>query len=639
MRKMLAGLHGHTRRQVRRLWLQYGILWSGAVITGLVAVLYARLIDYGFELFRDMQGDYRLFPLVLMPAVGALCVWATRRYFPGSEGSGIPQVIASLGEQGERTTRLAAALLTLRIVAGKIALSFLAILGGFTIGREGPTVQVGAALMYNMRRFYPRPSAILEKRLILAGAAAGLAAAFNTPLAGIVFAIEELSRSFEQRASGVVITTIIFAGVVALGLTGNYTYFGTLTASVDSARNVIVSVILCGLLMGGAGGFFCWLLLNMPKWIPSPLLELRARRPVAFGALCGLAVAVIGIAAGGATYGSGYAEARGLLTGQQELSGMYPLAKMASMVGSYLPGMPGGIFAPSLSIGAGFGNLLHMLFGDISPQILIALAMVGYLAAVTQSPITSFVIVMEMVNGHALVISLMATALLASRVSRFFAPPLYEALSERYAHAHHASQPPPQQAQAAHAAHAAAPVAEPEPVHAHVTAAAVVPQSALQTTAVVPQVEPQAATTVAAPAEEVPKEAWTSTPPMQEPQDAPAQEAAAAPVEALPAQALNALPEEAQPVAAEAQVATPAAAPRPRQRRKHGVQAPVGKAQEAAPDSEPEVEAQSAPLQAVEPQPQVVESPLPAAPEQGESDTPAQPRRAKRVYRQGDLFD
>jgi H+/Cl- antiporter ClcA len=78
-----------------------------------------------------------------------------------------------------------------------------------------------------------------------------------------------------------------------------------------------------------------------------------------------------------------------------------------------------------------------MLFSQMQLPMLIALGMVGYLAAVTQSPITAFVIVIEMINGHALVISLMATALIASRVSRFFAPPLYEALSERYAPRHH----------------------------------------------------------------------------------------------------------------------------------------------------------------------------------------------------------
>jgi len=437
MMRMLAGLHGHTLRRLRRLWLQYGILWTGAVMVGLVAVMYAWLIDFGFAMFRTMQRGHEWLPLILTPAMSVLCVWLTRRFFQGAEGSGIPQVIASLGEEGELHAKRAPKLLSLKILAGKIGVSFLGILGGFTIGREGPTVQVGAALMFNMRRFYPRPSALLEKRLILAGAAAGLSAAFNTPLAGIVFAIEELSRNFEQRASGIVITTIIFAGVVALGLNGNYTYFGTINAGNDSARELIVAVVVSGVLMGVAGGVFCWLLLNTHRWIPAPLRTLRAERPVMFGALCGLIVAIVGVCAGGVTFGSGYAEAKGLLTDQTQLSAWYPLAKMASMVGSYLPGIPGGIFAPSLSIGAGFGNLLHMVFEHTSLSMLIALAMVGYLAAVTQSPITAFVIVMEMINGHALVISLMATALLASRVSRFFAPPLYEALSARYAPPHH----------------------------------------------------------------------------------------------------------------------------------------------------------------------------------------------------------
>jgi H+/Cl- antiporter ClcA len=193
-----------------------------------------------------------------------------------------------------------------------------------------------------------------------------------------------------------------------------------------------VAVVITGIVTGIAGGVFGWLLLNTERWIPAPLLSLNRERPVAFAALCGLAIAVIGLVSGGTTFGSGYAEARGLLYGTEHLSVFYPLLKMASMIGSYLPGIPGGIFAPSLSIGAGFGNVLHMAFSDMQLPMLIALAMVGYLAAVTQSPITSFVIVMEMINGHALVISLMATALISSRISSVFAPPLYEALANRY---------------------------------------------------------------------------------------------------------------------------------------------------------------------------------------------------------------
>jgi H+/Cl- antiporter ClcA len=424
----------------RRLWLHYGVFWLGAIATGLVAVLYAQLIDVGYDTFLRYATLYWWLPLIVTPAIGATGVWLTRRFFPGAEGSGIPQVIATLHDNGV----LGARLLSIRILIGKIAVSFLSILGGFTIGREGPTIHVGAALMFSLRRFYPqRFRAIrgleLERRLALAGAAAGLSAAFNAPLAGVVFAIEELTRSFEQRTSGVLITAIIFAGVVSLGLQGNYTYFGTINVGGHFPDLLAVAVLLIGAVSGVAGGVFCWLLLNTSRWMPAHITTLRARRPVAFGAACGLIVAVIGVASGGHTFGSGYAEARAMLEGRAQLGATYPLLKMASMVGSYLPGAPGGLFAPSLAIGAGIGNALHLIFGQMELPMLIALGMVGYLAAVTQSPITSFVIVIEMINGHALVISLMATALISSQVSKMFAPALYEALSERYRSATDAS--------------------------------------------------------------------------------------------------------------------------------------------------------------------------------------------------------
>jgi H+/Cl- antiporter ClcA len=420
----------------RRLWLHYGVFWLGAIAVGLIAVLYAQLIDFGYNAFLRYAAQYRWLPLVLTPAVSAACVWITLRFFPGSEGSGIPQVIASLHGSDELGQRL----LTIRILVGKILVSFLAILGGLTIGREGPTIHVGAALMFNLRAFYPKRfrairGGVLERRLALAGAAAGLSAAFNAPLAGVVFAIEELTRSFEQRTSGVLITAIIFAGVVSLGIQGNYTYFGTIEVGAHFPDLLALAVVLIGIVAGVAGGIFCWLLLNTRRWMPSTLIAWRARRPVAFGAGCGLLIAVIGVLSGGHTFGSGYAEARAMLEGRAHLTVLYPVFKMASMVGSYLPGAPGGLFAPSLAIGAGIGNAVHLLFSQLQLPMLIALGMVGYLAAVTQSPITAFVIVIEMIDGHALVISLMATALIASRVSRLFAPPLYEGLSERYSSA------------------------------------------------------------------------------------------------------------------------------------------------------------------------------------------------------------
>lgn len=417
----------------RRLWLHYGVFWLGAIATGLIAVFYARLIDFGYATFLRITEMYWWLPLVLTPAVAAAGVYLTQRWFRGAEGSGIPQVIAMLEADREIGPRL----LNVRILVGKIAISFLSILGGLTIGREGPTIHVGAALMFSLRRFYPTRlqrmgGTSLERRLALAGAAAGLSAAFNAPLAGVVFAIEELTRSFEQRTSGVLITAIIFAGVVSLGLQGNYVYFGSIDVGSHLPNLLAASVVVIGLLAGILGGVFCWLLLNTRRWMPDRLLAWRGHHPVLFGAVCGLIIAVIGVVTANHTFGSGYAEARGMLEGRVALGPEYPLLKMVSMIGSYLPGAPGGLFAPSLAIGAGIGNAVHLVFGQMQLPMLVALGMVGYLAAVTQSPITAFIIVIEMINGHALVISLMATALISSRVSRFFAPPLYEALAHRY---------------------------------------------------------------------------------------------------------------------------------------------------------------------------------------------------------------
>src|SRR5262249_25093755 len=144
-----------------------------------------------------------------------------QQVFPGSGGSGIPQAIAA---RHLRNPDGRARLLSLRLAAGKILLTLLGLASGASIGREGPTVQVGAAIMLAAGRIGRMPA---ERGLILAGAAAGVAAAFNTPLAGIVFAIEEMGRAFEQRNAGLVLIAVILAGIASLGLVGNYSYFGS----------------------------------------------------------------------------------------------------------------------------------------------------------------------------------------------------------------------------------------------------------------------------------------------------------------------------------------------------------------------------------------------------------------------------
>ena len=417
------------RSRLRRLFLQFGLPWGAALLVGLVAVLYAQWSTGAYNIFLGWIAPRPWLAFLITPALTVLAVFATRLWFSGSEGSGIPQVIAALHAPRDET--LMPRLFGLRVIAGKLVVSLLGFLGGMTIGREGPTVHIGAAIMAETRRFYPHRSPKLERQLLLAGAAAGLSAAFNTPLAGIIFTIEELARDFESHTNGTMITAVVFSGLTSLALAGNYLYFGQINVpqsfGIDFVLPVVLAAIVCGLL----GAAFNWALLHWEVWMPKPLQAWRANRPLRYALVVGLAIAALGVATGGDTWGSGYEQARHLLEGAAPLSPGYAVTKWTAMVISYMAGIPGGLFSPSLSIGAGLAQWIHAAFAWAPLPALIALCMTGYLAAVTQSPLTSFVIVMEMTNGTGLIIPMMATALLAARISGVFTPPLYEALAKK----------------------------------------------------------------------------------------------------------------------------------------------------------------------------------------------------------------
>jgi len=416
--------------QSRRLFLQVGLPWGAALLVGLVSVYYADLSTDASNAFLRLIAGRSWLALVITPALTVLSLFLTKRWFTGSEGSGIPQVIAALHAPSTGDDTLMRRLFGVRVIVGKIAVSLVGLLGGLTIGREGPTVHIGAAIMAEVRRFYPRRDPQLERGLLLAGAAAGLSAAFNTPLAGIIFAIEELARDFESRTNGIMITAVVFSGLTSLAFAGNYLYFGQINVPENLGGAFVLPVILSAALCGLAGSAFNLALLRWREWMPEWLKTLRARKPLLYALVLGLVVAALGVATHGETWGSGYDQARHLLTGTAPLSEGYAITKWGAMVVTYMAGIPGGLFSPSLSIGAGLAQWVHAAFSWAPMAAVIALCMTGYLAAVTQSPITSFVIVIEMTNGTGMVIPMMATALVAARISGFFTPPLYEALAE-----------------------------------------------------------------------------------------------------------------------------------------------------------------------------------------------------------------
>jgi H+/Cl- antiporter ClcA len=416
-----------------RAWVDRAVVLAYAALTGGVVVGFTMLAEtasHGFEMVRGLGALGPWLPLLWTPALTVAVLWCTRRFAPGAGGSGIPQVVLALDDNLDETRR--SWLVSLKLSLQKIALVSGGLFAGLSIGREGPTVQVGAGVMQHARRWLSPGSGIDAHDLMVAGAAAGIAAAFNTPLGGVIFALEQLTRRRNLSHSALMISSIVLAGLVAVAVFGNNTYFGVLRVQ-QLDWSLLGPGLLVALLAGLAGGLFSRLIVASARGLPDRFSRWRIAYPLRFAAGCALAVAVIGIVSGGATSGAGYVPTRALLEGQgmAELPAVYTLLKFCATWLSAWSGVPGGVFAPSLAIGAGIGNDVALVFG-LSREAaipLIALGMVGFLAATTQGPITAFIIVMEMVAGHAMVLSLMATALLASGVARLLTRPMYAELA------------------------------------------------------------------------------------------------------------------------------------------------------------------------------------------------------------------
>lgn len=411
-------------------WKRQLVFWSGAISVALAAIALAVAAEWANGIFHKLLAISPYLPLLITPAGLALIVITTQKFFPESNGSGIPQTIASLDpkESGSIRERV----LSLRVSTGKFILTVMGLLFGASVGREGPTVQIGASIMHNIGKLARFPKHDLEKGLILAGAAAGVAAAFNTPLAGIVFAIEEMSRSFEEHNSSTILMTVIIAGITSLALLGNYSYFGRTDETLALGKEWVV-VLVCGVVCGLLGGAFSRFLIEVNKGLAGSMGDFMRARPVAFAAACGLILALIGLASNNSSYGSGYSEAKSLFDGNATLPEGFGVLKIAATLVSYVSGIPGGIMAPTLSAGAGLGANLALFFTNTPAGAIIVLGMVAYFAGVTQAPITAFVIVMEMTDNHEMLLPLMAVAFIAKICSRLICPtPLFHTMAQNF---------------------------------------------------------------------------------------------------------------------------------------------------------------------------------------------------------------
>ncbi|MGE3974961.1 MAG: chloride channel protein [Bdellovibrionales bacterium] len=405
-------------------------LWTSAFMAALISVVYAKLFHLAERGFHQILEVSPYAVLLLSPAFFVLAWLIVRKYSPEAAGSGIPQIMAAneieyVGAHRAVVNRL----LSLKAAVVKIISSLLCVLGGGAIGREGPTLQISTSVFHffgqQVRRFTPHTG---EHTWVVAGAAAGLASAFNTPLGGIVYAIEELGLVHFHKIRTALISGVIVSGLVAQWALGSYLYLG-FPALKTVGFSMLPVAILNGAITGVLGAAFGRLLLF---FLNKRLALKKTSHLTVLTILCGLIVASFSIVDTRSS-GTGINVITGFLFQKDEPNlSLIALRYIGTMV-SYLSGAAGGIFSPSLAIGATIGSYLAKFIATDHANLMILLGMIGFLTGVTRTPFTSFILVLEMTDRHSAIFPMMLTALSAQWFSHLIdRRSFYEHVKEKY---------------------------------------------------------------------------------------------------------------------------------------------------------------------------------------------------------------
>jgi len=398
-----------------------------AIAVGIFAVVFALSCSYAFKLFQHIYPSLGYWILLVIPTAFLLIVYLIKNYFPEAEGSGMPQAIA-LGHSDD-LQKLSRFFVT-RTIISKYIFIVLATFFGAAVGREGPTVQIGAAIMNLGRRNLTLQQ---QKTILRAGCAAGLAAAFNTPLGGIVFLFEELARGVSVRDNIFKISIIAISGVVAVLLVGNHSYFGTVVhTQLEYNWQVFPLAIGIGVFAACNNFIFARLIYYSTFSKTSIVNKFRVSHPYVVALVAGLMVAIIGILSNGLSFGNGYVESTQSLAGVLHLPWLYYIYKILASYFSTFSGVPGGYFATSLAIGNGIGSFIYDIFAIANVQQCALLGMVAFLAALTQAPVTSLVMVLQITYSQTFTLPLIVACLVATWLSMALSRSIYDYQVESY---------------------------------------------------------------------------------------------------------------------------------------------------------------------------------------------------------------
>lgn len=412
--------------------------WLGAFITGGIAVIYAQLFALAESgtLYIYQHASWLFF--IITPLCFLLALWMITRFAKYAGGSGIPQVSAAIELSNPIHNHKVNKLLNLKVIVVKLISSLLFVFSGGVIGREGPTIQISAAIYKKINDYLPKWYPKISKRnMIVTGGAAGLASAFNTPLGGIVFAIEELTKIHFSYFKSALLTGVIIAGLTALHFLGPYLYLGYPVLN-DVPAWLVFIIIPVAVISGLSGSGMGKIILFIFK--KKEVLKKNYQKYI-YAAVCGLIIAALAIFIDHRIFGSG----RGIMlttlfSNDKHLEWYIPVLRIAGSIVSFSTGAAGGIFAPSLSAGASIGAVVAGWFNLTGPatNLIILCGMAGFLTGITRSPFTCSILVLEMTNSHNIIFYLMLTALSANLISNLITRhSFYDQLKVKYIHELH----------------------------------------------------------------------------------------------------------------------------------------------------------------------------------------------------------
>lgn len=419
--------------RLRTNLLQALPFWVASIITGIVAVLYAYFFELAQLANEYIVGLNKWLLIIITPVCFFIAWWIVKKFSPFAKGSGIPQVMASIQLATPKDNHKVDRLLSLKIILYKIGSSLILVFGGGAIGREGPTIQIAGSIFRQINQWLPAwwPK-ISKKNMIITGAAAGLAAAFNTPLGGIVFAVEELSKTHFNYFKTAVFTAVIIAGLTAQAILGPYLYLGYPAVN-NLSGFIFFYVALVAIATGVLGSMMAKIIRYILIW--KSKFKLNSQH-ILFVVCVAVIIVALALAFDSEILGSGKHQMESILfSDNKHVTWMSPLMRIVGPILSFTTGAAGGIFAPSLSAGATVGSLFAGWFDLAATEtnLLVLAGMVGFLTGVTRTPFTSAILVLEMTDRHSVIFHLMLAGMLASLVSMMIdRRSLYEYLKISY---------------------------------------------------------------------------------------------------------------------------------------------------------------------------------------------------------------